>query len=188
MNSRARTGILAVAAMTAGCVSASGQAYKVRPELVRPRPAIVLGGTLGLSATPGVVNFSLAPGGTAQGSSGVTITTTWNVLGLITTMNLYGYFASANGALSDGRTPADLIPSSAVFGQVSTGMPTSYTAFTEATPYSGASGLQLYSQSSFLTLSGNRTDVMNLKINLSNVPNLPPGTYTGTLTLQVSMN
>jgi len=180
-------GGLLVAIMMAGCLTARGQVYKVRPLAPKANPQIIIGGTLSVSATPGLVNFSLVQSGVAQGSSGVTVTTSWNVLGIITTLNLYGYFSSSSGALTDGLTPPHFIPSSAVFGQVSTGLPTTYTAFTQTTPFSGAAGLQLYTDSQFIALGGSRTDVMNLRIDLTNVPTLPPGTYTGTLTLQATM-
>jgi hypothetical protein len=186
VQSAIRCGFL-VGIMMASCLAARGQAYRVRPLAPKANPQIILGGTLSVNATPALVNFSLAPGGSAQGSSGVTVTTSWNVLGIITTLNLYGYFSSSSTALTDGRTPPHFIPPSAVFGQVSTGLPTSYTAFTQTTPFSGAAGLQLYTDDQFIALGGSRTDVLNLKINLASVPSLPSGTYTGTLTLQATM-
>jgi len=188
MNGRgAKRGALVAAMMALACLTARGQAYRVRPLAPKVNPQIILGGTLSVSATPTLVNFSLVQKGVAPGSPGVTVTTTWNVLGIITTLNLYGYFSSSSAALTDGRAPAHFIPSSAVFGQVSTGLPTSYTAFTQTTPFSGAAGLQLYTDDQFIALFGSRTDVMNLRIDLTNVPTLPSGTYTGTLTLQATM-
>jgi hypothetical protein len=118
----------------------------------------------------------------------VTVTTAWNVVGILTTMNLYGYFTSSTSALTDGRSTPDLIPSSAVFGKVSTGVPTSYTAFTQTAPFGGAgAGLELLNATAFLSLDGSRTDVLDLEINLSSLPKLPAGNYTGTLTLQATM-
>jgi hypothetical protein len=135
------------------------------------------------------VNFALVSKGVATGSSGVTITTTWNVVGVLPTLNLYGYFTTATAALTDGRTPANLIPSSAVLGQMATGVPTSYTAFTQTAPFGGAgAGLTLINVSSLVALSSNRTDVLNLKIDLSSLPKLPAGSYSGALTLQATMN
>jgi hypothetical protein len=166
----------------------SAQAVRVHP-LARAKPELVISGTLSLSASPSAVNFTLVHNGTATGSSGVTITTTFNGIGIGTTMDLYAFFASPTNALSDGRTPADLIPSSAVLGQVTTGLPTSYTAFTQTTPFnSAACGLHLYDETDTINLGVTRTDVLNLEINLSGVPTLPAGTYTGTITLQAVIN
>lgn len=165
------------------------QAYRVRPMAPRPRPQLITSGTLSVSASPAVVNFALVSKGVASGSSGVTITTTWNVIGVLPTLNLYGYFSSATAALTDGRTPANLIPTSAVLGQMTTGVPTSYTAFTQTAPFGGAgAGLTLINVPSLVTLGGSRTDVLNLEINLASLPKLPAGSYSGTLTLQATMN
>lgn len=183
-------GVLAVAALFSACMSAPAQAYRVRP-LSRPSPKWVGdGGTLTIQASPAFVNFALVSGGTAQGSSGVTITTSWNVLGILPTLEVDGFFTSSTAALTDGRSPAHLIPSSAVLGQVTTGVPTSYTPFTQTTTLGTAgAGLQLVNTNlGLLVLTGNRTDVLNLQINLSGVSNLPAGTYTGTLTIQATMN
>jgi hypothetical protein len=179
--------VLALATGICQCVAA--QAYKVRPVVPRVKPQLILGGTLTVSATPAAVSFALVHGGVAAGSSGVTITTTWNVIGIGATLDLYGYFTSSTAALTDGRSPADLIPSSAVLGQVTTGVPTTYTPFTQTAPFGAAgAGLELVNESFGFTAGGNRTDVLNLEINLSGVPKLPAGTYTGTLTLQATMD
>jgi hypothetical protein len=167
--------------------NASAQAVRVHP-LAHPKPELVISGTLSITASPSAVNFTLVHKGVAPGSSGVTINTNFSGLGVATTMDLYAYFASPTSALSDGRTPANLIPSSAVLGQVTTGLPTSYTAFTQATPFNAAAcGLQLYDETDVLNLGVSRTDVLNLEINLSGV-SIPAGTYTGTLTLQAVIN
>jgi len=145
-------------------------------------------GTLTLSASPASVTFALVSKGTAAGSSGVTITTTWTYTGSAPTLNLYGYFASSTAALTDGRSPADLIPSSAVLGMMTTGVPTAYTAFTQTVPFGGAgAGLTLLDVTKQKPKASSRTDVLDLEINLSSLPKLPAGTYTGTLTLQATM-
>jgi hypothetical protein len=164
------------------------QAVRIHP-LAHAKPELVISGTLSLSATPAAVNFTLVHSGTAPGSSGVTITTTFSGLGIGTTMDLYAYFASPTSALTDGHSPADLIPSSAVLGQVTTGLPTAYTAFTQTTPFNAAAcGLHLYDATSSFNTGTTRTDVLNLEINLSGVPTLPAGAYTGTITLQAVIN
>lgn len=117
----------------------------------------------------------------------VEITTSWGgSLCLLTcTINVYGYFASANAALSGG-SPVVSIPSSEVLGQVTTGIPTTYTPFTQSNPLGGSgASLELLTQGFFI-LSGNnsRTDALQLEINLTNQPQLPAGSYSGTLYIQ----
>jgi hypothetical protein len=158
------------------------QSFRVAPHRFAPRNFGFV--YLGVTDSPGSVSFTLTPGGTSTASSSIAITTTWvGGLGFTGSLILYGYFSSATAALSGG-TPVSNIPSSDVFGQVPTGTPTSYTAFTQTTPYSGASGLQLYSITSVAVLGGNRTDNLSLKINLSSIPQLPAATYTGVLYLE----
>ena len=73
---------------------------------------------------------------------------------------------------------------------MTTGVPTSYTPFTQSTGFGGAgAGLALINANlGVLVTTGSRTDVLNLQINLSGVSNLPAGTYSGTLTIQATMN
>jgi hypothetical protein len=183
--------IACVAVLAAMSVAGWGQALKVRSLELKPL-AKTGGGTLTVSASPATVDFALVSKGTAQGSSGVTVTTTWDATGDEQELSLYAWLGSSSSALSDGSSPPDLIPSSAVLGQMTTGSPTSYTAFTQTTPggIAGA-GLTLLNDVSVSESrdgSGSRSDVLNLEINLSGVPTLPAGTYTGTLTLQASIN
>jgi hypothetical protein len=135
-------------------------------------------------AAPGVVNFSLNSGGSATGSTPVAVTTTWVFAAGRTAVNVYGSFASATAALTDGSS--NDIPSSNVLGQVTTGSPTSYTAFTQTGPFGAAGGsLQLLSQAiSVANVTGTRTDNLTLKIDLTSTPQLPAGVYTGTLNIQ----
>jgi hypothetical protein len=142
--------------------------------------------SLTVSATPNNVSFTLIPGATAAGSGPVAITTTWVVNPTRATVTLDGYFASATAALTDGGTSANNIPTSEVLGQVTTGTPTAFTAFTQtATLGPAGAGLTLFTQSITSTnRSANRTDNLNLEINLTAQPQLPAGSYTGLLTLQ----
>jgi len=184
---RLRAG-LGIALLAASALPASSQAYRVHPARSRPAPQLTLTGTITVTAMPATVNFTLVSGGTAQASSGISIDTSWSVLGVITSLSLYAAFSSSTAALTNGGTPASVIPSSAVYGQVTTGAPTSYTAFTQTAPIGAAgAGLTLFTQTQLLSLIGDRTDVLNLEINLSSLPSLPAGTYTGTLTLQAQM-
>jgi hypothetical protein len=144
--------------------------------------------SLTISATPGTATFTLVPLGTSN-SQTVAITQSWALQSSRAHVTLTGWFASATQALSNGATTPVYIPSSAVFGQVTTGAPTTYTAFTQ-TPASGGlgvSGASLVLTTTAITSSNysyTRTDNLNLEINLTGLNGLPAGTYTGTLNLQ----
>lgn len=151
-----------------------------------------LGESLTVTAAPttgSAVNFTLVSGGTATGSAPVAMTTSWIMKGSRASVTLTGYFSSATAALTGtGSSPA-MIPTSEVLGQVTTGAPTSFTAFTQ-TPGTGALGtagasLVLFTQAvSGTNRAASRNDNLNLEINLTSQPQLPADTYTGTLNLQ----
>jgi hypothetical protein len=145
-----------------------------------------LGESLTVSATPNNVSFALVSGGTAAASGPVAVTTTWILSGSRTSVTLVGYFASATAALTNGGSPAVTIPTSEVLGQVTTGTPTTFTAFTQSAPLgTTGAGLTLFTQAiSATNFASLRTDNLNLEINLTAQPQLPAGTYTGTLDLQ----
>jgi hypothetical protein len=125
-----------------------------------------LGESLTVAATPSTVAIPLVSGATAAGTSPVAITTTWVLSASRTAVTLVGYFSSATAALTNGATTPANIPAAEVLGQVTTGL----TLFTQ-----GLSGTNR---------SSNRTDNLNLEINLASQPQLPAGTYTGTLNIQ----
>ncbi|MGC2638475.1 MAG: hypothetical protein WA294_14930 [Acidobacteriaceae bacterium] len=144
--------------------------------------------SLTISATPGTATFTLVPLGTSN-SQTVAITQTWALQSSRAHVTLTGWFATAGQALTNGATTPSYIPSSAVLGQVTTGSPTTYTAFTQTTtsPALGVSGASLVLTSTPITSSNysfSRTDNLNLEINLTGVNTVPAGTYTGTLNLQ----
>jgi hypothetical protein len=136
--------------------------------------------TLTLSAS--AVNFILTAGsGANPGSTSITATTSWTLKPSIGNVKVYAFFSNSASALTDGS--GDNIPS-ADFQISDNGR--AFTALTNTVPFGGANaGLQL---SSTAILGNNRTgthnDVMNFNINLTPLPNLPAGTYTGTLTIQ----
>jgi hypothetical protein len=162
---------------------AAAQAIRVGQGVARPAP--ILGGSVTVTTAPAFVSFRLVSKGVATSSAGVGVTTTWTGLSRLCKLNLYGYFSSAGAALTGG-SPAVDIPTSAVLGQVLTGSPTAYTSFTQGNPIGGAS-LLLYCEIFRTGGNGFRTDALNLEINLEGLPQLPAGTYTGTLYLQAQM-
>lgn len=91
-----------------------------------------------------------------------------------------------NAALAGTSTPEVDIPSSAVYGLMSTGLPTVLSPFTVNTPLGVVSaGLPLFTQIlTSGTRNASRTDNLTLQINLLLLPQLPSGTFTGSLLLQ----
>jgi len=148
-----------------------------------------LGETLSISATPTSTSFTLVAGGSANASAPVAITTSWVLGASRASVTLTGWFATAAQALTSGGSSPVYIPTSEVLGQVTTGSPTTFTAFTQS-PGTGGLGvtgasLVLFTQAiSNTNRNANRTDNLNLQINLTSQPQLPAGTYTGTLNLQ----
>src|SRR5258708_19961105 len=139
--------------------------------------------TLTLTATPSAVALDLAPGGDSADSLPVAITTTWALGSNRTQVNVYGSFASATVALTDGLSHN--IPSANVFAVVSTGVLTNATAFTQTSPFGAAgAGLKLVSQGIGLSnLTSTRTDNMIGAIDLAGPPSSPSAFYVLTITL-----
>jgi hypothetical protein len=118
--------------------------------------------------------------------SPVVIQTSWNVNpGQTNTVNLIAYFSVPAQALVGGSIQ---IPSSRVLGRMSTGLPTTFTALTQAGVGGvGTAGgsLRLFS----LNINGankdaSRTDNLDLQLDLVGFPTLPAASYTGVLNLR----
>jgi hypothetical protein len=172
------------------CRGAGAQVLSVRPaNPMRSRPLLVLTGTLGVSASPGAVSFTLSPQALSAGSSSLAITTSWNTLtGSDIAINIYGYFSSTTAALTNTTNSAYVIPPSIIEGIVTgTGSTsTSYAWFAQTTPFSGASGLELASLNGGLIQflqNGSTNNTLSLQIDLTTLPQLPAGTYTGVLNI-----
>jgi hypothetical protein len=142
----------------------------------------VLNDSITVSLSSSAVNFNLTAGSANNpGSVGVTTTTSWLLKPSAGSLSLYAFFSSSAAAMTDEA--GDNIPS-ANFQISDNAGP--FTALTNTVPFGGANaGLQLWS----FKVTGNKrtgsaTDVLNFNINLSSLPNLPAGTYTGTLTIQ----
>ena len=139
-----------------------------------------------VSVTPATMSFTLVPGGNAVGAGSLSITTSWILATGRANFVLDAYFTTAASALSTAGPPVVNIPSSEVLGQMTTGTPSTYTAFTQTAALGGASaGLTLYTVPlTTSNRSGGRTDTMTLEINLSGTPQIPAAVYTGTMFLQ----
>lgn len=141
--------------------------------------------SLTIAITSGTsMNFALIQGGQANGSTAAAITTSWNVNpGQTGTVRLYAYFNTPATALAGSTYD---IASTYVEGRVTTGLPVTFTPFTQTNPVGPAGGsLLLFSE----TITGTnknrtRTDNLDVRVNLTTSPVVPTGTYTGTLRIQ----
>lgn len=142
----------------------------------------VLSDSVTVTLSASAVNFTLTAGsGANPGSTSITATTSWTLKPSVGNVKVYAFFSNSASALTDG---AGNNIASADFQISDNGG--AFSALTNTVPFGGANaGLQL---SSTAILGNNRTgahnDVMNFNINLTPLPNLPAGTYTGTLTIQ----
>lgn len=169
-----------VVGMAPGAVSA-----QVLSNVGNVNLSAVLAQSITVSVTSGSsVNFTLAENAPAGGDVPAVIQTSWNLNpGQTGSVSLFGYFNTPAQALTDGG--GNNIPSSWVEGQMTTGSPTTYTAFTQTNPVGPAGGsLALYTEViTGLNKIKTRTDNLDLRVNLTG-QTLPAGTYTGVLRLQ----
>ena len=138
----------------------------------------------GVTASASLVAATgIADSSTANDFTPISVTTNWN-LKTSTSVTLVGYFADPAQALVNGP---DAITSAQVEGKLSTQPATSYASFTNA-PVGGAgvagATLSFWNQAvAGPTLKSNRTDVLNLRLNMTNAFAVA-GDYTGTLNLR----
>lgn len=135
-----------------------------------------------VSLSANAVNFTLTGGSPNNpGSTTITATTSWTLRPNRGALSLYAYFASAASALTDGV--GNNIPSSAFSISNNGG---AFFALSNTVPFGGANAGLLLSTTRILgnNKTGSRNDVMKFNIDLSGVPNLPSGLYTGTLVIQ----
>jgi hypothetical protein len=187
LGKRARTVALTAVILFLGARFSSAQAVASGVRAVSLDATLPESLTLSLSSN--AVNFNLTPGSASNhGSNSVTATTTWTLQpAFLRRISVYAFFNNANGALTDGG--GDNIPSSAFQISDNGG---GYQALTSTAPFGGAGAGLLLGQSTeflFFNTHGTRTDTMNFNIDLSQgaLPNLPAGSYAGTLTLQVQV-
>ncbi len=139
----------------------------------------VLAESLTVSASPAIVNFTLVPSGTANGSAPVSVTTTWALAKTRTSVKVYAYFTSTT-ALTDGA--GDNIPTSSVLGAVGVG---AFAPFTGGAATFNVNSIQVLNQAigAAGTFNSSHTDSVALQINTTGLT-LPAATYTGTLNIQ----
>jgi len=117
------------------------------------------------------------------------VVTSWNLDPSRTaSVRLVAFFDAPARALA---TELGAIPASSVFGRVPTGGPKSFAPFTGGQVVAGGGMLGVAGATLVLFAQpisggnavGTRTDELQVRIDLSGMPDLPPGTYTGTLNL-----
>ncbi len=143
-----------------------------------------LSDSISVNLSGNAVSFTLSAGSaTNAGNTGVTATTSW-ISKPGKNLSVYAYFSSSTAALTDGA--GDNIPS-ANFQISNNGG--AYTPLTSTVVFGGASaGMQLYTvKITGTNKTGNHTDNMLFNIDLSTLPQLPAGDYTGTLNIQAQI-
>jgi hypothetical protein len=147
-------------------------------------------GSVGISLPAGAT--ATVPGDLVAGLNDFTplpVVTSWNLDPARTaSVRLVAYFDAPSRALA---AELGAIPASSVFGRVPTGGPKSFAPFTGG-PVAAGSGMLGVTGGTLVLFSqpiaggnavGTRTDELQMRIDLSGQPDLPPGTYTGTLNL-----
>jgi hypothetical protein len=182
MRLQAQLGTVAALALFAAMLAAQARAQVLNSGASPIALQAVLSQSITLTLSGNAVNFNLVAGGANNpGNTSITATTTWTLKPSVGSLNVYAFFSSSTSALTDGA--GNNIPS-ANFQISNNAGP--FNALTNAVPFGGANaGLRL-SSTNILgnNKTGTRNDVMNFNINLAPLPNLPAGTYTGTLTIQ----
>ena len=132
--------------------------------------------TLTVSLDQSAVTFALTAGSaTNPGNTPIVATTTWALAAGRTDLKLYAYFDTAAAALSLGATNIAGTTITAKVGGISVG--------NFATDLSlPGTGLTIFDQALTAgTLSGTKNSSVTLNIDLTSLPALPVGAYTGTL-------
>ena len=117
----------------------------------------------------------------------IVIQTRWDVNpGQVGSISLVGYFTTPAQAMTGGTVQ---IPSSRVRGRMTSGLPTTFTPFSQAAVAgAGTAGgsLELFRDNITGPNKGvlTRTDNLDLQLDLVGFPDLPVGTYTGTLNIR----
>lgn len=137
-----------------------------------------------LTLSGGVVNFNLVPGRASNpGTGSITVNLAWACPCDTPTFELYAYFNSSTLALTDGA--GDNIPPASVSISDNGG---AFQALNSTQPFGAANaGMHLVSiPATGGQRGGSYSNSLNFNIDLSTgtLSKLPPGTYTGTLTIQ----
>jgi hypothetical protein len=126
------------------------------------------------------LTFALTAGSDANpGSTAVNVSVAWTLASGRSAVKLYAYFDSPN-ALINSTNSAYVIPSSAIWAAVG-GM--SVGTFSNSIPFGGV-GVMISDTPISTNLVGSTSSAVTLNINLTALPSLQGGSYTGTLHFQ----
>jgi hypothetical protein len=165
-------------------LATAGNAQVINSGVQSIALSATLSESISVNLSSNSVSFALTSGSASNaGSNGVTATTTW-ISKPGRNLTLYAYFSSSAAALSDGA--GNNIPSANF--QISNNA-AAFAGLTNTVAFGGASaGLSLYTvKITGLNKTGSHTDSMLFNIDLSTLPNLPAGTYAGTLNIQAQV-
>jgi hypothetical protein len=143
-----------------------------------------LNDSLSVNLSGNAVNFTLTAGSASNpGNTGISSTTTW-ISKPGRNLHVNAYFATAGSALNDGF--GNNIPSANFRISANGG---AFAPLTNTVAFGGANaGVQLFTvKITGTNKTGNHTDNLLFNIDLSTLPNLPAGTYTGTLNIQAQI-
>jgi hypothetical protein len=166
---------------------AAAQAGSVSPARVVTLSALKTG-RLTVSLTAGLSRSipSVTDNAVNTFTGTTTIVTQWDLNpGQTNTVNLVAYFTNPAQAMTGGSVN---IPSSRLLGRMTTGLPTTFTAFTQngiGAVGTANGSLRLFT----VNIAGpnktaSRTDNLDLQLNLVGFQPLPVGTYSGTLNIR----
>jgi hypothetical protein len=186
-NGRTRRPLVTGAALLALALGTAGSAFAqagTQSNLATVTLNAAKAPTISIAAS--AATLTLAAGITDNSAANqfpaLSVTTNWT-LGSGASLTLVGYFSNAAQALANGT---NFIPTANVQGKLSTSA--TWNTFNGAAVggvgTAGAS-LALWSQAlTAATLTGTRTDGIDLRLNLVGFPNTIAGTYTGVLNLR----
>lgn len=152
---------------------------------IKAKSAATTAKSINMFVTPAIINFTLATGRSVVASSPVKISIVWSGLSTSTNLTLRAYFD--NAALK-GQHESRTIPASAIYGQLLGGsVGGGYVPFLRFDSVGAAgAGFKIFSVPLGVEGASNSiSEALLLKIDLVSLPQLPPDTYTGTLTFQV---
>jgi hypothetical protein len=179
--------------ITSVVLGAGSEAAAQGGATLGPVQVITLGGArinvLSVSVNSGAVQSLAAVQDNAVNSfpTPVVIRTSWDVNpGQVGSISLVAYFNTPAQALTGGTVQ---IPSSRILGRMTSGLATTFTPFTQ-TSVAGAGtaggSLELFRDIITGPNKGTltRTDNLDLQLNMVGFPDLPVGTYSGTLNIR----
>ena len=188
-----RRGLLVVMLVSLGLAGRAAETAAQDGARVGPVKVITLGSArinaLSVTVTSGTMQSIAAVQDNAVNSfaAPVVIQTHWDVNpGQVNSISLVAYFTAPTQAITGNSVQ---IPSSRVLGRMTTGLPTVFTRFTQAAVAgAGAAGgsLELFRDNISGPNKGSltRTDNLDLQLDLVGFPDLPVGSYSGTLNIR----